>query len=420
MPEQHRRRVVITGLGAVTPLGIGVEKTWQGLTVGKSGITKITRFDASGYPCQIAGEVKDFTPGDYIDKKDIKKMDTFIHYAVAASQEAVDDAGLKITPDNAERVGVYIGAGIGGLPAIEQYHDVLKEKGPGRVSPFFIPMVIINLASGQVAIRFGAKGPNSCAVTACATGNHCLGDALRIIQRGEADVMLAGGAESTICPLALAGFSASKALSRRNDNPEAASRPFDRDRDGFVIGEGAGVVVLEELDHARRRGVRIYGELAGYAMTSDAYHITAPPEDGAGAVDCMQKAIKDAGVNKSDIGYVNAHATSTFADKIETQVIKTVFGDQAYQLPISSTKSMTGHLLGAAGGIEAVFTTLAVYHGVLPPTINLDHADSECDLDYIPAKARPVSIKAAISNAFGFGGVNACLVMKHLSSPAPT
>jgi len=420
MPEQHRRRVVITGLGAVTPLGIGVEKTWQGLTAGKSGITKITRFDASGYPCQIAGEVKDFTPGDYIDKKDIKKMDTFIHYAVAASQEAVDDAGLKITPDNAERVGVYIGAGIGGLPAIEQYHDVLKEKGPGRVSPFFIPMVIINLASGQVAIRFGAKGPNSCAVTACATGNHCLGDALRIIQRGEADVMLAGGAESTICPLALAGFSASKALSRRNDNPEAASRPFDRDRDGFVIGEGAGVVVLEELDHARRRGVRIYGELAGYAMTSDAYHITAPPEDGAGAVDCMQKAIKDAGVNKSDIGYVNAHATSTFADKIETQIIKTVFGDQAYQLPISSTKSMTGHLLGAAGGIEAVFTTLAVYHGVLPPTINLDHADSECDLDYIPAKARPVSIKAAISNAFGFGGVNACLVMKHLSSPAPT
>ena len=414
MTESLRRRVVITGLGVVTPLGIGVEKTWQGIIAGKSGITKITRFDASEYPCQIAGEVKDFNPGDYIDKKEIKKMDTFIHFAVAASQEAVDDAGLKITPDNAERVGVYIGAGIGGLPAIEHYHDVLKEKGPGRVSPFFIPMVIINLASGQVAIRFGAKGPNSCAVTACATGNHCLGDALRIIQRGEADVMIAGGAESTICPLAVAGFAAAKALSRRNDHPEGASRPFDRDRDGFVIGEGAGVLVLEELEHAQRRGVRIYGELAGYAMTSDAYHITAPPDDGGGAVDCMQKALKDAGVEKSDIGYINAHATSTFADKIETQVIKTVFGQRAFQLPVSSTKSMTGHLLGAAGGIEAVFTTLALYHGLLPPTINLEHADPECDLDYIPGQARPAPIKAAVSNAFGFGGVNACLVMKQL------
>jgi len=412
MVESNRRRVVITGLGVVTPLGIGVEKTWQAVTAGKSGITTITRFDASEYACQIAGEVKDFNPGDYIDKKEIKKMDTFIHYAVAASQEAVDDAGLKITPDNADRVGVYIGAGIGGLPAIEHYHDVLKEKGPGRVTPFFIPMVIINLASGQVAIRFGARGPNSCAVTACATGNHCLGDALRIIQRGEADVMLAGGTESTICPLAVAGFGAAKALSRRNDNPEGASRPFDRDRDGFVIGEGAGVVVLEELEHAQRRGVRIYGELAGYAMTSDAFHITAPPEDGAGAVECMEKAIKDAGVDKSDIGYINAHATSTFADKIETQVIKTVFGQQAYQLPVGSTKSMTGHLLGAAGGIEAVFTTLALYQGLLPPTINLENADPACDLDYIVGQARSTPINVAISNAFGFGGVNACLVMK--------
>ena len=412
MVESNRRRVVITGLGVVTPLGIGVEKTWQALTAGKSGITTITRFDASEYACQIAGEVKDFNPGDYIDKKEIKKMDTFIHFAVAASQEAVDDAGLKITPDNADRVGVYIGAGIGGLPAIEHFHDVLKEKGPGRVTPFFIPMVIINLASGQVAIRFGARGPNSCAVTACATGNHCLGDALRIIQRGEADVMLAGGTESTICPLAVAGFGAAKALSRRNDNPEGASRPFDRDRDGFVIGEGAGVVVLEELEHAQRRGVRIYGELAGYAMTSDAFHITAPPDDGAGAVECMEKAIKDAGVDKSDIGYINAHATSTFADKIETQVIKTVFGQQAYQLPVSSTKSMTGHLLGAAGGIEAVFTTLALYQGLLPPTINLENADPDCDLDYIVGQARSTPINVAISNAFGFGGVNACLVMK--------
>ena len=419
MVESNRRRVVITGLGVVTPLGIGVEKTWQALIAGKSGIATITRFDASEYACQIAGEVKDFNPGDYIDKKEIKKMDRFIHFAVAASQEAVDDAGLKITPDNADRVGVYIGAGIGGLPAIEHYHDVLKEKGPGRVSPFFIPMVIINLASGQVAIRFGARGPNSCAVTACATGNHCLGDALRIIQRGEADVMLAGGAESVISPLTVAGFAAAKALSRRNDNPEGASRPFDRDRDGFVIGEGAGVVVLEELEHAQRRGVRIYGELVGYAMTSDAFHITAPPDDGAGAVECMEKAIKDAGVDKSDIGYVNAHATSTFADKIETQVIKTVFGQQAYQLSVSSTKSMTGHLLGAAGGIESVFTTLALYHGLLPPTINLENADPDCDLDYVVGQARSTPINVAISNAFGFGGVNACLVMKKFQTSHP-
>ena len=407
-----RRRVVITGLGVVTPLGIGVVNTWQALLAGQSGIGPITRFDAAGYACRIAAEVKDFDPADHLEKKEIKKMDTFIQYAVAASQEAVDDAGLTITPETAERVGVYIGAGIGGLPAIEQYHKVLQDKGPGRVSPFFIPMVIVNLASGQVAIRFGAKGPNSCAVTACATGNHCIGDAYRIIQRGEADVMLAGGTESTICPLAIAGFGSAKALSRRNDDPERASRPFDRDRDGFVIGEGAGVLVLEALDHAQRRGARIYGELAGYAMTSDAFHITAPPDDGAGAVDCMEKAIRDAGVPKAAIGYVNAHATSTFADTVETRAIKTVFGDHAAQLPVSSTKSMIGHLLGAAGGVEAVFATLALYHGVLPPTINLENPDPECDLDYIPGQARQVPIEAALSNAFGFGGVNACLVVK--------
>ena len=407
-----RRRVVITGLGAVTPVGIGVDDTWQAVLAGKSGIGPITRFDASDYACRIAAEVKGFDPADYLEKKEIKKMDTFIQYAVAASHEAVDDAGLKITPETAERVGVYIGAGIGGLPAIEQYHKVLQDKGPGRVSPFFIPMVIVNLASGQVAIRFGAKGPNSCAVTACATGNHCIGDAYRIIQRGEADVMLAGGTESTICPLAVAGFGAAKALPRRNDHPERASRPFDRDRDGFVIGEGAGVVVLEALDHAQRRGVRIYGELVGYAMTSDAFHITAPPDDGAGAVDCMEKAIRDAGVPKATIGYINAHATSTFADKVETQAIKTVFGDHAAQLPVSSTKSMVGHLLGAAGGVEAVLTTLALYHGILPPTMNLENPDPECDLDYIPGQARQVPIEAALSNAFGFGGVNACLVVK--------
>ena len=416
MVDHTRRRVVITGLGAVTPLGVGVPETWKALTAGVSGIGTITRFDASDYPSQIAGEVKGFDPTLYIEKKEIKKMDSFIHYAVAASQEAVDDARIQVSEENADRVGVYIGAGIGGLPAIEQYHHVLLDKGPGRVSPFFIPMVIINLASGQVAIRFGAKGPNSCAVTACATGNHCIGDALRIIQRGEADVMLAGGAESTICPLALAGFAAAKALSKRNDDPTRASRPFDLDRDGFVIGEGAGVVVLEELDHARKRGARIYGELVGYAMTSDAYHITAPPDDGGGAVDCMEKAIRDAGISKEEIGYINAHATSTFADKIETQVIKTVFGDKAYRIPVSSTKSMTGHLLGAAGGIEAVFTTLALYHGVLPPTINIETPDPECDLDYIPGQARTQPVKAAISNAFGFGGVNACLVMKQYAT----
>ena len=411
-PYPPRRRVVITGLGAVTHVGIGVDRTWQAVLAGKSGVGPITRFDASDYACRIAAEVKEFDPADYVEKKEIKKMDTFIQYAMAASQEAVDDAGLTITPETAERVGVYIGAGIGGLPAIEQYHKVLQDKGPGRVSPFFIPMVIVNLASGQVAIRFGAKGPNSCAVTACATGNHCIGDAYRIIQRGEADVMLAGGTESTICPLAIAGFAAAKALSRRNDDPERASRPFDRDRDGFVIGEGSGVVVLEALDHAQRRGVRIYGELAGYAMTSDAFHITAPPDDGAGAVVCMETAIRDAGIPKATIGYVNAHATSTFADKIETQTIKTVFGEHAAQLPVSSTKSMIGHLLGAAGGVEAVLTTLALYHGVLPPTMNLENPDPECDLDYIPGRARQVPIEAALSNAFGFGGVNACLVVK--------
>jgi len=414
MSDGLRRRVVITGLGLVTPLGVGVPKTWAAILSGQPGVGLITRFDASDYPCRIAGEVKDFNPADYIEKKDIKKMDTFIQYAVAASQEAVDDAGLKITPENRDRVGVYIGAGIGGLPAIERYHKVLLERGPGRVTPFFIPMVIINLASGQVAIRFGARGPNSCAVTACATGNHCIGDAFRIIQRGEADVMLAGGTESVVSPLSLAGFAAAKALSRRNDDPEHASRPFDRDRDGFVIGEGAGVVVLEELDQARRRGVRIYGEMAGYGMTSDAFHITAPPDDGVGAVECMEKAIQDAGVAKEEVGYVNAHATSTFADKIETQVIKQVFGEHAYRLPVSSTKSMTGHLLGAAGGVEAVFTMLALYQGVLPPTINVENQDPECDLDYVVGQARNASVRAAISNAFGFGGVNACLVMKRL------
>ncbi len=416
MTEHGRRRVVVTGLGLITPLGIGVEPTWKGLCAGQSGIGRITRFDPTGYAAQIAGEVKGFDPAAIIEKKEIKKMDVFIHYAVGASQMAVDDAGLKVAPEEADRVGVYIGAGIGGLPAIEHYHKVLLEKGPDRVTPFFIPMVIINLASGQVAIRIGARGPNSCAVTACATGNHCIGDALRIIQRGEADVMLAGGTESCIVPLAVAGFSAAKALSTRNDEPAKASRPFDKDRDGFVLGEGAGVLVLEELERARRRGARIYAELVGYGMNSDAYHITAPSENGEGAVRCMELAIKDAKISKDEVGYINAHGTSTMADAIESRAIKQVFGDRAKRIPVSSTKSMTGHLLGAAGGIEAVFSVLAIHRNLLPPTINLDHPDPECDLDYVPWKARPASITVALSNSFGFGGVNACLLFKRIAN----
>ncbi|MGA6828005.1 beta-ketoacyl-ACP synthase II [Nitrospira sp. NS4] len=416
MADRTTRRIVVTGLGLITPLGTGVEKTWTALCAGQSGIGRITKFDPTGYDAQIAGEVRDFDPGRFIEKKEIKKMDTFIHYAVGAAQLAVDDAALKVAPEEATKVGVYIGSGIGGLGSIEHYHDVLKEKGPGRVSPFFIPMTIINLASGQVAIRIGAKGPNSCAVTACATGNHCIGDAFRLIQRGDADVMVAGGAEAAITPLGVAGFAAAKALSFRNDEPTRASRPFDKDRDGFVLGEGAGVVVLEELEHARLRGARIYAELIGYGMNSDAYHITAPPEEGEGAVRCMELALKDAGIAKDQIGYINAHGTSTMADAIETRAIKQVFGEQAYKIPVSSTKSMTGHLLGAAGGIEAVFSILALHHGILPPTINLENPDPACDLDYVPNKARAVPIKVALSNSFGFGGVNACLIFRRLEA----
>jgi 3-oxoacyl-[acyl-carrier-protein] synthase II len=416
MADRAVRRVVVTGLGLVTPLGTGVEKTWKAICAGESGIGRITRFDPTGYDAQIAGEVKDFDPAQFIEKKEIKKMDTFIHYAVGAAQLAVDDAGLKVAPEEATKVGVYIGSGIGGLGSIEHYHDVLRAKGPGRVSPFFIPMTIINLASGQVAIRIGAKGPNSCAVTACATGNHCIGDAYRLIQRGDADVMVAGGAEAAVTPLGVAGFASAKALSFRNDEPTKASRPFDKDRDGFVLGEGAGVLVIEELEHALQRGVRIYGEIIGYGMNSDAYHITAPPEEGEGAVRCMELALKDAGINRDQIGYINAHGTSTMADAIETRAIKRVFGEQAFRIPVSSTKSMTGHLLGAAGGIEAVFSLLALFHGVLPPTINLDHPDPACDLDYIPNKARPSAIKTALSNSFGFGGVNACLIFTRLDA----
>lgn len=416
MQERGTRRVVVTGMGLVTPLGTGLEKTWKAICAGQSGVRRITRFDPTGYPCQIAGEVSDFDPAAYVEKKEIKKMDTFIHFAVGASQQAVEDAGLKVTPENADRVGVYIGAGIGGLPAIEHYYKVLMEKGVDRISPFFIPMVIINLASGQVAIRLGARGPNSCAVTACATGNHCIGDALRIIQRDEADVMVAGGTESTITPLAVGGFAAARALSRRNDDPARASRPFDRDRDGFVLSEGAGVLVLEELETARRRGARMYAEVVGYAMTSDAYHITAPSEDGEGAVRCMELAIRDAGIAKEEVGYINAHATSTFADKVETHAIKRVFQDRAYRIPVSSTKSMTGHMLGAAGGVEAVFSILAIHRGIIPPTINLDNPDPDCDLDYVREGAREAPVRVSLSNSFGFGGVNACLLFKRIEA----
>jgi len=410
--QSQKRRVVVTGLGLVTPLGTGVQKTWKALCAGVSGVGKIEKFDPAQLPVRIAGEVKDFDPADYIEKKEIKKMDTFIHYAVAGSQMAVDDAAFKVTPENADRLGVYVGSGIGGLPAIEEWHTVLKERGARRVTPFFIPMTIINLASGQIGIRFGAKGPNSCAVTACATGNNCIGDAMRIIQRGEADAMIAGGAEAAITPLSIAGFASSRALSTRNDDPSRASRPFDRDRDGFVLGEGAGVLFLEELESARRRGARIYAELLGYAMTADAYHITAPPDSGEGAIRCMRLTLKDAGLAPGDIDYINAHATSTMADAIETHAIKAVFGDKAPRIPVSSTKSMTGHLLGAAGGIEAVFTILALTEGILPPTINYEHPDPACDLDYVPNTARKAAARTALSNSFGFGGTNACLVFK--------
>ncbi len=402
----------MTGLGAVSPLGIGVEKTWKALCAGESGVDRVTRFDPTDYPSQIAAEVKHFNPNDFIDAKEVKKMDTFIHFAIAASQMAMDDAGLKVSSENAERIGVYIGSGIGGLQAIEQWHKVLLEKGPKRITPFFIPMTIINLAPGQVAIRFGLKGPNSSAVTACATGNNCIGDAFRLIQRGDADAMIAGGTEAAITPLGMAGFAASRALSTRNDDPKRASRPFDKDRDGFVLGEGAGVVLLEELETARRRGAKIYAEIVGYALTADAYHITAPPEGGEGAIRCMQLALKDAEVRPDEVEYINAHATSTMADAVETLAMKRVFGEAVGGISISATKSMTGHLLGAAGGIEAVFSVLTIRDGIIPPTINLDHPDPLCDLDYTPLRARRREVNVVLSNSFGFGGINATLVFR--------
>ncbi len=407
------RRVVITGIGLVSSLGIGTEATWQALLAGTSGVTRVTRFDITAYAAQIAAEVKGFDPLDFVEKKDVKKMDVFIQYALAASQFAMDDSGLRITPENAPDVGVFIGSGIGGFQTIEREHSALLAGGPRKISPFFIPSAIINLASGQVSIRFGAKGPNLASCTACSASAHAIGDSFEIIKRGDADVMITGGSEAAITPMSLGGFAALRALSTRNDEPHRASRPFDKDRDGFVIGEGAGTLILEELGHATRRGAKIYAEVVGYGMSGDAYHITAPSEDGDGGVRVMRMAVKKAGIRPDQVDYINAHGTSTpYNDKLETLAIKTLFGDHARKLAISSTKSMTGHLLGGAGGLEAGISALAVHHQIAPPTINLDQPDPECDLDYVPCTSRPMPINYALSNSFGFGGTNAALLFK--------
>jgi 3-oxoacyl-[acyl-carrier-protein] synthase II len=406
-------RVVVTGLGVVAPNGIGVENFWQNIVNGVSGIGPITRFDASRHDSRVAGEVKGFDPLQWLEKKESRKMDLFIHYAVAAAQMAYDDSGLKVTDDNRERIGVFVGTGMGGIPALEESHKLLLERGPGRISAFFIPSIITNLASGHISMRYGMKGPNSCVSTACATGNHAIGDSFRIIQRGEADVMLSGGSEAVITPLTIGGFASMKALSTRNDEPTRASRPFDQDRDGFVMGEGSGLMVLEELEHARRRNARIYAELVGYGMCADAYHITQPAPEGEGAVRSMRLAFKDAKVTPSQVGYINAHGTSTpVGDAMETLAIKTVFGEHACAVAVSSTKSMTGHLLGAAGGVESVITVLTLVHGILPPTINYETPDPECDLDYVPNTARRAEVRYALTNSFGFGGTNASLLFK--------
>lgn len=406
-------RVVVTGLGAVAPNGIGTQTFWENLLNGVSGVAPITRFDASKHDTQIAGEVKGFDPLQWIEKKEARKMDLFIHFAVAAGQMAYDDSALKVTDDNRERVGVFVGTGMGGIPALEESHRILMEKGPGRISAFFIPSIITNLASGQISMRFGMKGPNSCVSTACATGNHAIGDSFRIIQRGEADVMLAGGSEAVITPLTIGGFCAMKALSTRNHEPTRASRPFDKDRDGFVMGEGSGILVLESLEHARRRRAKVYAEIVGYGMSADAYHITQPAPEGEGAVRSMRLALQDAALAPSLVDYINAHGTSTPAgDLNETLAIKAVFGNHARSLAVSSTKSMTGHLLGAAGGIESLITVLAIARGMLPPTINYDTPDPECDLDYVPNSARRKDVRYAMTNSFGFGGTNATLVFK--------
>lgn len=411
MTTQHR--VAVTGIGVVSPIGIGKDRFWESLVAGRSGVGRITRFDVSGWDTQIAAEVRDFDPLLWMERKEVRRNDRFVQFAYAASRLALDDAQFAITRENAPRVGILIGSGIGGAETWEEQHRILIEKGPNRVSPFFIPMIIINMASGVVSILLGARGPNASVVTACATGGNAIGDATRIIQRGEADVMLAGGSEATITPLSLAGFVSMKAMSRRNDAPERASRPFDANRDGFVMGEGSGVVLLENLEQALRREAHIYGELVGYGMSGDAYHITQPDPEADGASRSIRNALHDARMEPSEIDYINAHGTSTpYNDRTETLAIKKVFGDHARRVAVSSTKSMTGHLLGAAGGVELVACALALEHQILPPTINYETPDPECDLDYVPNTARPAAVRTAMSNAFGFGGHNAILILR--------
>lgn len=408
-----KRRVVVTGLGLVSPLGIGVGDTWSALCAGKSGVTEITRFDATPYPTKIAAEVKGFKAEDFMPLKEARRFEPFIAYAIAAARMAIEDSGLTIDSTNSNRVGVITGCGLGGLHFMEKTIIEVNTKGPRRVSPFFIPMMIGNMAPGMISIHFGAKGPNLSMATACAAGTHAVGDSFRIIQHGDADAMITGGTEAVIAPSAVAGFNAMKALSTRNDDPEKASRPFERDRDGFVIGEGAGILILEDLEHARQRGAHIYAEVTGYGMTGDGYHMTSPPPDGNGAVRCMQAALDDAGLKPGALDYINAHGTSTeLNDLYESRAIKAVFQEDAAQVAISSTKSMTGHLLGGAGGIEAVFTALTLFNDIIPPTINYENQDQELDLDYVPNTARKTTVNTAMSNSFGFGGTNACLIME--------
>lgn len=410
------RRVVVTGIGLVSAVGTGTEECWSAILQGKNGIERITQFDAAEFACRIAGEVKNFDPLKYVDKKDVKKMGRFIQFSMAAAEFAVESAHLKVTPDIAEQVGVYIGSGIGGFEVIEREHRVLLERGPSRISPFFIPSCIVNLASGFVSIRFGAKGPNSATATACTTSAHSIGDSFRLIQYGQADVMIAGGSEACVTPMGIGGFAAMRALSTRNDDPAHACRPWDKERDGFIVGEGSGIVILEELEHAKRRGAPILAEVVGYGMSADAHHITSPPEDGDGGFRVMRNALRDAKIQPSDVHYVNAHGTSTgLGDRAETIAIKRAFGDHAAKLAVSSTKSMTGHLLGGAGGLEAGITVLAIRDQIAPPTINYEFPDPDCDLDYVPNTARPMKIEYALSNSFGFGGTNGCLIFKQFS-----
>ncbi|MHB1591311.1 MAG: beta-ketoacyl-ACP synthase II [Sulfuricella sp.] len=410
-----KRRVVITGLGIISPVGNTVEQAWSNILAGKSGISRITRFDPSAFSTQIAGEVKGFDVTEYISVKEARRMDIFIHYGLAAGVQAIKDSGIVVTPENAERIGVNIGSGIGGLPMIEDTHNAYLEGGPRKISPFFIPGTIINMISGNLSIMFGLKGPNLAMVTACTTATHCIGDSARLIEYGDADIMIAGGAESTVTPLAVGGFASARALSTRNDDPEKASRPWDTGRDGFVLGEGAGVLVLEEYEHAKARGAKIYAEVPGFGMSADANHMTAPCEDGSGAARCMTNALRNAGITHNQVDFINAHGTSTpLGDLAETKAVKLCFGEHAKNIAVNSTKSMTGHLLGAAGGVEAVFSALSVHHQISPPTINIVEQDPECDLDYVPNVARKMKIDVALSNSFGFGGTNGTLVFRNI------